>query len=142
MSKTKSRALIIKRFALGPLAQWGFVAGALIACLPAFLCSWIFFTLVQSLRGLLASWRDVGFEVLGQRLSFNLVETLNLQAPLQTLTNLAGFGVFGIFLFALFVAAMLGVFGALVMSLLGMFYNATGRLRLEVEEVQSDAPLA
>lgn len=138
----QTRALIIKRFALGPLAQWGFVAGALIACLPAFLCSWIFFTLIQALRGLLASWRDVGFEVLGQRLSFNLVETLNLQGALQTLTNLAGYGVFGIFLLALLVAALLGVFGALVMSLLGMFYNATGRLRLEVEEVQSDAPLA
>ncbi len=142
MSRTKSRALVIKRFALGPLAQWGFVAGALIACLPAFLCSWIFFTLIQALRGLLAGWRDVGFEVLGQRLSFNLVETLNLQEALQTLTNLAGYGVFGIFLLALFVAVLLGVFGALVLSLLGMFYNATGRLRLEVEEVQSNAPLA
>ena len=44
---------------------------------------------------------DVGFEVLGQRLSFNLVETLQLQKALESLTSIAGFGVFGIFLVAL-----------------------------------------
>jgi hypothetical protein len=131
----QTRALIIKRFALGPLAQWGFVAGVLIACLPAFLCSWIFFTLIQSLRGMIAGWRDVGFEILGQRLSFNIVEMLNLQEALQTLTSIAGFGVFGILLLALVVAALLGLFGAMVMTLIGLFYNATGRVRLEVEEV-------
>lgn len=138
----QTRALIIKRFALGPLAQWGFVAGVLIACFPAFVCSWIFFTLVQSLRGLMAGWRDVGFDVLGQRISFNLIDVLNLQGVLESLTNIAGFGVFGILLLALFVAALLGVFGALVMTLIGLFYNATGRIRLEVEEVQRDAPAA
>lgn len=137
-----TRSLIIKRFALGPLAQWGFIAGALIACLPAFLCSWIFFTLVQSLSGLIASWRDVGFEILGQRIGFNLVEVLNLQNVLQTLSNIAGFGVFGILFLALLLALALGVFGALVMTLIGLFYNATGRVRLEVEEVERDAPLA
>lgn len=135
----QSRALIIKRFALGSLAQWGFVAGVVIACLPAFVCSWIFFTLAQSLRGLVASWRDVGFEVLGQRVSFNVVEMLNLQNALQTLTNLAGFGVLGIFLSALVIAALLGIFGALVMLLIGVFYNLTGRVRIEVEEVETNA---
>ncbi len=138
----QTRALIIKRFALAPLAQWGFIAGALIACLPAFICSWIFFTLIQSLRGLIASWRDVGFDVLGQRIGFNLVETLNLQQVLETLTNLSAFGVFGILLVALFVAALLGAFGALVATLIGLFYNATGRIQLEVEEVPRDASLA
>ena len=137
MSKGKSRALIVTRFALGPLAQWGFVAGALVACLPAFVCSWLFFTVTQALRGLIASWRDAGFEVLGQRIRFNLVEMLNLQDALKTLTDITGYGVFGIFLLALLVAALLGLFGALVTTLLGMFYNATGRLRVEVEEVQA-----
>lgn len=136
------RSLVIKHIGLSSLAQWGFVAGVVVACLPAFLCSWIFFTLIQSLRGLIAGWRDVGFEILGQRLSFNLVEMLNLQDALQTLTNLGGFGVFGILFLALLLAALLGVFGAAVMTLLGAFYNATGRIRLDVEEVQSDAPLA
>lgn len=138
----QTRELVIKRFALGPLAQWGFVAGVLIACLPAFLCSWVFFALVQSLRGLIAGWRDVGFEVLGQRLSFNLVEVLNLQGALETLTNIASFGVFGILLLALLVAALLGLFGALVVTLIGLFYNATGRIQVQVEEVPSNAPTA
>ncbi len=131
----QTRALIIKRIALGSLAQWGFVAGIVIACLPAFVCSWIFFTLVQTLRGLIAGWRDVGIDFLGQRLSVNLVEVLKLQDALASLTNLASLGVFGIALVGLALAALLGVFGALVMTLLGLFYNATGRVRLEVEEV-------
>jgi len=134
-----TRALIIRRFALGPLAQWGFVAGALIACLPAFVCSWLFFTLVQAARGLLASWRDVGFEILGQRLSFNMLEVLKLEDVSQLLTNLAGFGVFGIVILGIVGAAALGIFGALVMILLGAFYNATGRLQIEVEEVSAQA---
>ncbi len=36
-------------------------------------------------------------------------------------------------------AAALGIFGALVMILLGAFYNATGRLQIEVEEVSAQA---
>jgi len=138
----QTRSLIIRRFALGPLAQWGFIAGALVACLPAFVCSWVFFTAVQGLRGLIASWRDVGFDVLGQRLSFNMVEMLQLQKALESLTSIAGYGVFGILLVALGIAALLGLFGALVLTLIGLFYNATGRLQLEVEEAGSDAPLA
>jgi hypothetical protein len=132
----QTRALIVKRIALGSLAQWGFVAGVVIACLPAFVCSWIFFTLVQTLRGLIAGWRDVGIDILGQRLSVNLVEVLKLQDALASLTNVASFGVFGIVLVGLALAALLGLFGALVLTLLGIFYNATGRVRLEVEEVR------
>ncbi|MBI4671820.1 MAG: hypothetical protein HY741_09160 [Chloroflexi bacterium] len=132
------RALIIRRFALGSLAQWGFVSGALIACLPAFVCSWGFFTLIQAARGLLASWREVGFEILGQRLSFNMVEVLNLKDLLQLLTNVASVGVLGIVVLAMLGAVALGIFGALVLMLLGAFYNLTGRLRVEVEEVSAD----
>src|SRR5439155_13905628 len=118
----KTRSLIIKRFALGPLAQWGFVAGALTACLPAFVCSWIFFTAVQALRNFVSGLRDVGLPVLGQRISFNLVDTLNLQQALKTLTDVAGYGVFGIVLSGLVIAVLLGAFGALVLTLVGLFY--------------------
>lgn len=136
------RELIIKRFALGPLAQWGFVAGVIVACLPAFLCSWVLFNLVSVFKGVIAGWRDVGVEVLGQRISFNLVELLNLQDLLQTSTTIAGFGIFGIFLLALGLAALLGLFGAAVLTVIGLFYNTTGRLQIEVEDVQGDAALA
>jgi hypothetical protein len=129
-----SRTLIIKRFALGPLAQWGFVAGIVIACLPAFVCSWVFFALVGSLQSLISGWQDVGFEILGQRLSLDLVELLQLEDALRALTGLTGLGIFGILLLALAAAALLGAFGALVLTCIGLFYNATGRLKLEVEE--------
>lgn len=135
----KTRSLIIKRFALGPLAQWGFVAGLLVACLPAFVCSWIFFSAVQFLRNLVSGWRDVGVDVLGQRLSVNLVDTLNLQQLLKSLTDLTVLGVFGILLSAVVIAIVLGLFGAFVLTLVGIFYNATGRVQFEVEEVERDA---
>jgi hypothetical protein len=131
-----SRSVIIRRFALGPLAQWGFVAGVVIACLPAFLCSWVLFSLVSALRELIAGWRDIGFEVLGQRVAFDLVELLDLENLLAALTSIAGLGVFGVALLALLMAALLGGFGALVLTVLGVFYNTTGRLRLELEEVE------
>jgi hypothetical protein len=136
-----SREVVIRRFAIGPLAQWGFVAGVVAACLPAFLCSWILFSLLAGLRALLAGWRDVGLEILGQHLSFNLVELLGLQNALQTTSNIAGLGLFGIVLLAIVLAIALGVFGAVVMSLLGLFYNTTGRVRLELEEVNVPASL-
>jgi hypothetical protein len=132
----QTRSLIIKRFAIGSLAQWGFVIGVVIACLPAFLCSWIFFNLIVSLRTLITGWSDVGFEILGQRLSFDLVEVLNLQDLLVSLNAIAGLGIFGILLLALGIAALLGAFGALVLTVLGLFYNATGRVKIEVEEEQ------
>lgn len=135
----QQRTIVIRRFALGPLAQWGFIAGALIACFPALVCSWVFFSLVQGLRGLLYSWRDVGFEILGQRLSFNLLEMMQLQDFSQTLTGIAGFGVLGIVLLALLFALALGVFGALILLLLGAFYNSTGRLQVQVEPVDDNA---
>lgn len=135
---TQRRAVVIRRFALGPLAQWGFVGGAVVACLPAFVCSWLGFTLIAALRRMLAGWRDVGIEVLGQRISFNLVEMLNLQSFSQTLAGIAGLGIFGLILAALALALVLGLFGALVMTALGLFYNATGRLQLELEETAAD----
>lgn len=133
----QKHTVVIRRFALGPLAQWGFIAGAIIACLPAFVCSWAFFTLVQGARSLLYSWRDVGFDILGQRISFNLLDVMNLQDLTQTLTGIAGLGVIGIVVLALLFAAGLGVFGALVLLLLGAFYNTTGRLQVEVEPAEN-----
>lgn len=132
----QTRQVIIRRFAIGPLAQWGFVAGLLIACLPAFVCSWALFAVVNAARNLIVGWSDVGVDLLGQRLSVNLVEVLSLQDLLGKLNGVAGLGVFGILLVALLLAGMLGVFGAIVLTLLGMFYNTTGRVRLELQEVE------
>ncbi len=132
------RSFVVRRFGLGSLAQWGFITGALVACFPAFVCSWVFFALLQGLRGLLLSWQDVGFEVLGQRIGFNLLEMLSLEDLVQTLNGVTGFGVFGILMVALLMALALGVFGAIVLALLGLFYNTTGRLQVEVEPVDAN----
>lgn len=133
-NRTQSRQVIIRRFALGPLAQWGFVTGVIVACLPAFLCSWALFSLVSTVRHMLADWRDVGISLLGQRISVNLVDLLSLQDALQTLTTIAGLGFVGIVLLALGMAALLVVFGAVVLTILGLFYNTTGHVQLELEE--------
>lgn len=80
------------------------------------------------------SWRDVGISFLGQRLSLDLVQLLQLQAFLELLRALTGLGVLGILLLALVLAAALGLIVALTLMLLGLFYNLTGRLQLELVE--------
>lgn len=129
-----SRALVIRRFALAPLARWGFVIGVLVACLPTFLCSWLVFALIGALTDLMSGWRNMGFELFGQRLRFDLVELLGLEGVYRSLNDLATFGVFGILLLTLGGGAMLGLFGALITTTLGLLYNATGRLKIEVDE--------
>ncbi len=129
-----SRTYIIKRLGLGSLARWGFAAGALVACLPAFACSAIFFTVVAAVRRIVESWRDVGISFFGQRLSLNLIDLLQLQSFADTLRTFSGLGVFGILLLWFALAAALGLIVAVVLILLGLFYNFTGRLELELAE--------
>jgi hypothetical protein len=134
-----ARTLVIRRVQLWPLAQWGFIAGMLIACAPALICSWLLFTVMATARSVLSSWRDVGLTILGQRISFNLLEMMSLQGPYERLGELTAWGVFGMLAAALALALGLGVFGGAVLAALGAFYNATGRLKLEVEEEKSNA---
>ncbi len=129
-----THSYVIKRLGIASLARWGFAAGALVACLPAFACSAIFFTAAAALRAIVEGWRDVGISFLGQRLSLNLVQLLQLQSFADTLRTLAGLGVFGILVLWLALAAALGLIVALVLILLGLFYNLTGRLELELAE--------
>ncbi len=129
-----SHSYVIKRLGLASLARWGFAAGALVACLPAFACSALFFTVAAGLRRVVEGWRDVGIEFFGQRLSLDLVRLLQLQSFADTLRSLAGLGVFGILALWLALAAALGLIVALTLLLLGLFYNLTGRLELELAE--------
>jgi len=129
-----TRSFVIRRFGLGSLARWGFVAGAMVACLPAFLCSALFFTITEAVRRVVQGWRDVGVEFLGQRLSFDFVELLHLQNFSDALNQINALGLFGILLIALLLALALGLFVAAVLILLGLFYNATGRIQIELTE--------
>lgn len=134
-----TRSVVVRRIALGPLAQWGFIIGAVIACLPAFLCSWVFFTAAQALRNLLTSMRDIVIDPNFLKIHINLVDLLSLQSQQQNVSMVAGYGVLGIALVGLGLAILLGVFGALVTTLLGLFYNLTGRVELELEELPQHA---
>ncbi len=129
-----THSYVIKRLGIASLARWGFAAGALVACLPAFACSAVFFTVVTAVYRIVEGWRDVGFNLLGQRLSLNLVQALNLQSFAEMLRNVTGLGVFGILLLWFALAAALGLIVALAFILLGLFYNLTGRLELELAE--------
>jgi hypothetical protein len=129
-----SRTFVIRRLGITSLARWGFVAGALVACLPAFACSALFFSVVAAVRRALEGWRDVGLTFLGQRLSLDLIQLLHLQTFADALNSLAALGVFGILLLWLMFAAALGLVVALSFMLLGLFYNLTGKLELELAE--------
>ncbi len=129
-----TRSYVIKRIGISALARWGFVAGALVACFPAFGCSAIFFSVTAAVRGMVEGWRDVGLTVLGQRLSLDFVQLLHLNSFAQALSDINALGVLGILLLALVLALAVGVVVALSFVLLGVFYNLTGHLELELAE--------
>ncbi len=129
-----SRSYVIKRLGIGSLARWGFAAGALIACLPAWICSAIFFSIAAALRRLIETWRDVGVTILGQRYSLDLVQLLQLRSFADALRGIDALGILGILLLALVLAVAMGVVVGLSLVLLGVFYNLTGRLELELAE--------
>ena len=82
----------------------------------------------------LASWHDVGISFFGQRLSLDLVNELQLQPLVDSLQALTGLGLFGILLLGLGLAAAIGLIVAFSFILLGLFYNLTGRLELQMTE--------
>lgn len=129
-----TRSYVVKRIGLGSLARWGFLAGALVACLPGFACSTVFFWLTSSVYRVIEGWRDVGLTFVGQRLSLDLVQLLQLGALDDALKAVQTLGVFGILTLALLIAVMLGITVALSLVLLGVFYNLTGRLKVELAE--------
>ncbi len=129
-----SHTFVITRLGIASLARWGFAAGALVACLPALACSALFFSITAATHRVIESWRDVGFSLLGQWLSLDLIQLLHLQTFANALNSLTALGVFGILLLWLVLAAALGLVVALAFILLGLFYNFTGRLELELAE--------
>jgi hypothetical protein len=129
-----TRSYVIKRIGISALARWGFAAGALVACFPAFGCSAIFFFITAAVHRIAEGWRDVGLTVLGQRLSLDFIQLLHLNSFAEALSSINGLGVLGILLLALVLALAMGVVVALSFVLLGVFYNLTGHLELELAE--------
>ncbi len=129
-----SRTYVITRLGIGSLARWGFAAGAVVACLPTFACSAVLYSILTAIYHVVAGWHDVGITFFGQRLSLDLVQELQLQPLVDLLQKLSGLGLFGILLFWLGLASAIGLIVALSFVLLGLFYNLTGRLELQLAE--------
>ncbi len=132
-----ARSYVITRVGIASLVRWGMVAGALVACLPAFACSALLFSATALLHRTLEGWRDIGISFFGQRLSLNLIELLHLQALANGVSALDALGVFGILVFWLLMSLALGLLVAAALALVGAFYNLTGRLELALEEKSS-----
>ncbi len=129
-----SHTYVVKQIGIGSMARWGFAAGALVACVPAFMCSALFFAASESIRRIVEGWRDVGVTLLGQRLALNMVDLLHLEQFLNILRAIDALGVLGILLAGLILVALLGLFVALAFVLLGLLYNLTGRMELTMVE--------
>ena len=104
---------VVKGLGIGSLARWGFAVGALVACLPAFMCSLIAFAVSRSVHRIVEGWQDVGVTFIGQRLSLNMVDLLHLGQFLNVLRALDALGVFGILLLGMLLVALLGLLFAL-----------------------------
>ncbi len=125
---------VVKRIGIGSLAWWGFVAGALVACVPMLLCSFSFFTLIGTARRIVEGWRDVGISILGQRIGLNMVDLLHLDQLLNTLRAADAVGILGILFLGLVLIALAGLLVAASLALLGLLYNLAGRMELTMVE--------
>lgn len=127
-----THSYVIRRFGLASLARWGFTAGVLVACLPAFTCSALFFSITSEVYRIVGGWHDIGLTILGQRLSLDFIQLLQLDQFADGLKTIQAFGVVGILLLAVVIAAAMGIIVALSFALLGALYNFSGRLKIEL----------
>jgi hypothetical protein len=104
----------------------------LVACLPAFICSVLFFSITSAAYQIVATWRDVGLTILGQHFYLDFVQLLQLGQFADGLKTIQAFGAAGVLLLALVFAAAMGIIVALSFALLGALYNFSGRLKIEL----------
>jgi hypothetical protein len=131
--------LTIRRFEISSLARWGCMTGAAMAVLPACACSWLTFRVIHAIRQMIEGWRAVNVDLLfRQTVSLDVVGLLHLEGVLNALQTVDAQGVFGMLLMTVVFVALLGIFIALVLSALGLGYNAlahlVGGIAVEVEE--------
>ncbi len=125
---------VVKRLGIASMTRWGFVAGALVACLPMSLCSLFFFTVIASLTQIVEGWQNLGVSFLGQKIPLNIVDLLQLQQFLTVLRALDALGLLGVLLLGLVLIALAGLMVAVSFVLLGLLYNFTGRMELTLVE--------
>jgi len=129
----------IRRISLGSTLKFGFVLGLLLSLFPSLLCGLAGAWGVSTAHRVMAGWRDVRLEILGQPVRFDLIDLLNLGELLGQLRFLDQ----NDWLFALILVLVVCCAAALVVglsaNLLTLGYNAlawlTGGLIVELREL-------
>ncbi|MBU0490871.1 MAG: hypothetical protein KKA73_02300 [Chloroflexi bacterium] len=131
----------IRKISLGSTLKYGFVLGVLLSLCPSLLCGLSGSWLVSVVYQVMAGWRDVRLEVLGQPIRFDLIDLLNLQEAVETLRVLDQ----NDWMLALLLVVVTCCLSALVMglsaNLLTLGYNAlawlTGGLVVELDALDT-----
>lgn len=126
------QSYVIKSIGLASLARWGFVLGGIIGCLPALVCSTAIFSLAAALSRTFENARQVGVDILGQQVSIDLVQLLQLGGLADSIQKLQVLGIFGILLFAVSLTIATGVIFGLSLVVFGALYNFAGRIKIEL----------
>jgi hypothetical protein len=129
----------VRRISLGSTLKFGFILGLLLSLAPGLLCGLAGSWLVSTAYQIMAGWRDVRLELLGQPLRFDLIDLLNLGGLLENLRFLDQ----NDWLFALLLIVVACCVTALALglsaNLLTLGYNAlawlTGGLVIELREL-------
>jgi hypothetical protein len=133
----------IRHVRVRSVLAFGFVVGAIVACLPAFMCGATGAGAVSVARRWLEGWQTIRIDLLLDTLEFNLVEILRLQEVLTRLQALDQRRMLLGLVLALGLTLGAGLLAAVITGLSGAVYNAIagmwGGIELEVENGQAGA---
>jgi hypothetical protein len=119
----------IRRFAITPLARFGCVLGTLVSVIPACLCSLPGLWLVSAIRHLLEGWRSVTlFDMLGQKVTVNFIDLLNLNDLLRALRFFDDRAWLTLVAAIFFFCLTGGLAFTAIAAILGLGYNQLGAL--------------
>lgn len=142
MNANRNVKYAIRKVNLLSIIQFGLVVGTLASFLPSLLCGLLSLSAASALRGVIEKGTVVKFEVLGQPVGFNLVESLGLGSFLEFLQSMEK-SWWMVPLVALGMSIVLGLFLTLIAVLAGWGYNLVARiwggLVLEAEELERHA---
>jgi hypothetical protein len=127
----------VRRIGIVSALKYGFVLGAVIACLPGMLCGVASAQGVEALRRWLESWQMIRINLLVETLEFDLMELLHLKQILTQVQALDQQRVWLALALAMGSMLLVGLFAALITVLAGVIYNGiaglSGGIQVEIE---------
>jgi len=134
----------VRRISLGSSLKFGFILGLLVSLGPGLLCGLAGSWAVSTTHQVLAGWRELRLEVLGQPVRFDLVELLNLSGVLEQLRFLDQHDWLLALLLIVITCCTTALALGLSANLLTLGYNAlawlTGGLVIELRELDEGQP--